>query len=124
MFNTINDIKYANSEAGYHFFDADTLRFFNSRILGGVIGDGYFITSEKYDYNSPRLYTIRHANADGSISTVGEFQHYETAHAARKDAHKLANGGALCIGCHQVKPAGLMTNLQCIECHNTPQHGE
>ena len=90
MFPTIQSIKDANKAAGYHFFDADTMRFFDSRILGGVVGDGYFITSERDDYDSPRMYTVRHANADGSIDTIGEFQEHKTAHAARKAAQKFA----------------------------------
>lgn len=90
MFYTIQAIKDANKAAGYHFFDPDTLRFFDSRILGGVIGDGYFVTSERCDYDSPRLYTVRRANANGSIDRVGEFQQFKTAHAARTYAKKIA----------------------------------
>ena len=32
MFHDIDDIKCANRNAGQHFFDRDTLRFFRSRI--------------------------------------------------------------------------------------------
>lgn len=33
---TIDDIKCANTQAGYHFFSKNTLRFFNSHILKDV----------------------------------------------------------------------------------------
>jgi hypothetical protein len=91
MFRTIDDIKTANRVAGMHFFDADTLRFFNSRILDGVYGGRYFVTSERRPRSKePRLYTVREASADGGITTVGMFQGYVSAKAARRAAEKLA----------------------------------
>jgi hypothetical protein len=72
-----------------HWFDADTMRFFRTRLGDIVIGGRYFISSEASDYNAPRLYSIREAFADASIDTVGEFQAYRTRREAEKVARTL-----------------------------------
>lgn len=93
---TIDEIKRANDRAGFHFFEPDAMRFFRSRVLPTVYGEGYFVTSEQFvthypEYHTePRAYTVRHALADGSISTVGEFQQYATAREAQKAAREVA----------------------------------
>ena len=75
-FYTTNDIERVYSG---HFFDADTKRFFRSRIGETVYGGRYFITSEQFDSRSPRLYTVREVSADGqNITTVGDFQQHAT----------------------------------------------
>jgi len=89
---TIADIKRNNKNAGYHFFDRDTMRFFNSRIETGLYKDNTFITSEQFDYNSPREYTIRRALEGGlKIETIGEFGQFETLEDA-KNGRKKFNG--------------------------------
>lgn len=90
MFTHITEIQRANERAGKHFFEASTMRFFRSRILPDVYGGRYFITSEQFDRDSPRLYTIREVNEHGGIDTVGEFQQYDTLDKARRAARKLA----------------------------------
>lgn len=76
-----------------HWFDADTMRFFSSRVGDTVIGGRYFITSERnetpYSPHEPRLYTIREAFSDASIDTVGEFQGYATRKQAERAARDL-----------------------------------
>src|SRR3990167_9628009 len=90
---TISAIKEANRARGHHFFEADTLRFFRSRILRGVIGGRYFITSEQFEaysgYRAPRKYSVRECLEDGQIRTHGEFNTYETPAQARAAARKL-----------------------------------
>jgi len=63
---TIDAIRETDHRAGRYFFSADTMRFFNSRILPTVYegpGGIYFITSEKFrgsdGTSAPRKYTIR-----------------------------------------------------------------
>lgn len=63
-----DDIRATANGAGSHFFDAATMRFFNSRLLEGVYPlDGWeskegarfiFITSERYE-DEPRHYRVR-----------------------------------------------------------------
>jgi len=90
---TIRAIKAANKERGHHFFEASTMRFFDSRILEGVINGRYFVTSERFHgsngYVADRRYTVRRAKDDGEINTEGEFQAYRTAGQARKAAKRL-----------------------------------
>lgn len=94
MYKTITDIKRANRLAGFHFFDQDTMRFFRSRILDGVIGDGYFITSERgCDPSASRRYTVRYCDANGRMHTIGEFMQHATASQARAAARALVPAG-------------------------------
>jgi hypothetical protein len=92
---TISGIKQANTARGHHFFDASSMRFFRSKIASKrVFGGRYFITSEQFDWDSPRLYTIREAKPDGRIETVQEFQKFATVEQAKRAAEKLVKGGA------------------------------
>jgi len=78
---TIGQIREADSRAGRYFFSADTMRFFNSRILPTVYegpGGIYFVTSEKFrgsdGVSAPRKYTIRQFIPDlVNIRTVAGF---------------------------------------------------
>lgn len=91
---TVTEIKQANQDAGQHFFDRDTMRFFRSRILRDVIGGRFFITSEQFVYSDgvpePRRYSVRMVDDRGHIETVGDFQGYETAAQARAVARKMS----------------------------------
>lgn len=92
---TIGNIKYNNAQAGYHFFEAATMRFFNSRILQAVYqGEGgvFFVTSEKFDERSPRLYTVRKYDpATRSIDTVDGFNEL-SKYQAQAGAARMASG--------------------------------
>jgi hypothetical protein len=90
---TISDIKAEHKRLhhGGHFFDADTMRFFRSRIGSRVFtgpGGIFFVTSEQRTgmdgTERPRTYTVRQFNPlDGDIRTVGEFGGYRTEAAAK-----------------------------------------
>lgn len=93
---SINDLERANERAGNCWFSPDTKRFFNSRILEDVItvADGWlFISSERQSMDHPRLFTVRHMDVLGEVSTVGEFQQYGTKARALSAAKLLAKGG-------------------------------
>jgi hypothetical protein len=89
---TVAAIKAANRDAGQHYFEPDTMRFFSSRVLSGTYGGRFFITSERsgFDHSSPRMFTVREAMPDGSIETVGDFNGYVTAAQARAAAKAAA----------------------------------
>lgn len=72
-FFTMDDVRRANERAGHHWFEPETMRFFRSRVGETLYGGRYFVSSEKGPDGS-RRYSVREAKADGSISTVGEFQ--------------------------------------------------
>ena len=89
MYRTIQDIRNANAEIGHYFFARETLRFFGSRILDGVHGGRYFVTSEKRPRSDDaRRYTIREC-VNGEIDTVGAFQAFKTASAARAEIARI-----------------------------------
>lgn len=90
MLHTISEIKDAatNGHSPY-WFSASTLAFFDSNIhpeVYPVPGGALFISSERFDENSPRLFTVRHCTDNGKITTVGEFQEHGSLVAARMAA--------------------------------------
>jgi hypothetical protein len=89
-FHTMDQIKRAVAATGSHWFDADTLAWFGSRISSVVypVPDGaLFVTSEFTGFErASRAYTVRLATDDGSVSTVGEFLQYKTRDAAHRAA--------------------------------------
>ena|SRR5271165_2496012 len=95
--NSIQEIEVANARRGHHYFEADTMRFFRSRVSSEVEplpnGGALFITSEQnhgWGGPYPRLFSIRRCNPDGSIDTVGDFQAYATRARAITMTRKLS----------------------------------
>lgn len=87
-YSTMAEIKAANKEAGFYFFERDTMRFFDSRVESKrPLRGRYFITSEQFHgsdgYSAPRAYTVREIDSNGNIDTVGEFQQFATYQDAR-----------------------------------------
>ena len=107
------NVRDANAAIDHHWFEPGTMRFFASRILGELINGAFFVTSEQRHApfcdkrhgargqgRTPdagavgsgcekRRYTIRKVYPRGAIGTVGEFQQYATARAARVEAREL-----------------------------------
>lgn len=84
MFRNITEIKKANKEAGHHFFDRDTVKFFGSVVYPEVYGGCYFITSEDNFDQTERRFTVRQADERGHIWTVWTFQEFTTKEQARE----------------------------------------
>lgn len=86
----ISDVIDVSRQHGNHFFDPETIAWFRSEIVDKVFGV-FFVTSEQFDDESPRLFTIRRIDWDnGTISTVGKFQQYETLEEAMTEVKRLA----------------------------------
>lgn len=118
--------------SGSHFFDADALRFFKSRIDGYTFTapDGwYFVTSEKHEsafagINEPRLYTVRclrvctrdNGSQDIALYELEGFQAFPTLTRARTAARRAASAPRpLCTSCRlrlSIDPAQTV----CTEC--------
>ena len=86
IYSKSDPIRY-NDRKGFHFFDESANRWFNSRTGERVINasDGvYFVTSERFDDNTPRKYTARVMRAGGSIDKAfgSEFQAFGTSRQA------------------------------------------
>jgi hypothetical protein len=90
---SLNQIKLANASNGGHWFSDGAMRFFNSRFDAPrtVYGGRLFISSEVYDphaFDAERRYSIRVADNEASIRTLGDFRQYETLDEARKAARQ------------------------------------
>lgn len=98
---TIEEIKEANRKLGGVWFDQS---FFNSIVHPEVYGGTYFISSEQDTYgltiqgethwawNGERRYSLRKANPNGSISTVGGFGEFATLTEAQAMAREYEAG--------------------------------
>lgn len=93
MFNTMQEVITANEAIGHCWFSPKTKRFFKSRIGSTLYGGKYFISSEQFGDNSPRLYSVRYVYPRGNITTVGNFQQYVSrGDALRAIEHLLERG--------------------------------
>jgi hypothetical protein len=86
LYGSIAEMREANKAAGQHFFDKDTLRFFDGIVPEDqpIVHGRFFVTSEQFDGRSPRLHTLRYANAEAGINTVGRFQQFASFDEARE----------------------------------------
>lgn len=87
-FKTIAEVKAQNAASGGCWFDRGSMRFFGTRIHGGIYKGRYFITSEQPPHG-PRMYSVREAKPDGDIDTVGEFCGYRSLESAREAVKSL-----------------------------------
>jgi hypothetical protein len=83
-------VKWVNEDLGHHFFERDTMRFFNSKVVSGLYAGRFFITSERAPHANAAKCTIRQAMPSGSIQTVGDFQQYHSIEDAREVARAMA----------------------------------
>jgi hypothetical protein len=89
---TLRLIRERNAANGGHWFDADTLHFFRSRLPTGCVGrvddTAWFVTSEGGPFGrGPRAYTVRRADVStGGVETEGTFRGYTTRSAAMSAA--------------------------------------
>lgn len=86
----ISNIRQHNKRAGQHWFDKDTLAFFNGIVYpntrtvkddNGLNVGTLFVSSERCDWvdNAPRLYSVRMYRHDNhQVDTIGVFQGYLT----------------------------------------------
>lgn len=98
---TVETIKAKNREAGQHFFDGDTMRFFRSRVEREVFegpGGVFLVTSEQFvmgEDTRPREWTVRRFDPEtGGVATV-EGANDLTRASALRCARELADGIAI-----------------------------
>ena len=87
--NQVFQLKRLHENNGGYFFSEGAMRSFQSRIHDTVYGGCVFVTSQKnrsWQYEYPRLYTVRYMDSAGSTHTIGDFQGFET----RSKAHTFA----------------------------------
>lgn len=97
MFNSIVAIRNASREANStcpHWFDASSMRFFNSKVYDNVFPLGQrgaiFISSEYREDPAKTAYSLRYAsrNSDGAFTmeTIDGFMDYESFEEAESAA--------------------------------------
>jgi hypothetical protein len=87
-FANLAEVKKANANSGRFWFSPATLEYFHCRVETGLIRGRYFITSEcrepepyrdvrgREQEATERRYTVRYAQDDAAIETIGEFMQY------------------------------------------------
>mgnify|MGYP003121203573 FL=1 len=96
---TICHVKSYCWNRGSHFFSPDTMRFFSSRIQTTPPYKGrVFVTSERMNWNSPRLYTVRVVQPSGNIQTIGDFGAFTSRQSAHRFAEKYAAENFVRVG--------------------------
>ncbi len=87
MISNASDIRRTADELGSHFFSPDTMRFFNSRLLNifrpldETGARGLFVTSDRFDSDTPREYRVRlyHFDTSFEVDTLECFTTREQA---------------------------------------------
>lgn len=101
---TMSHIKSYCWNHGSHFFSPDTMRFFSSRIQMTPPYKGrVFVTSERMNWNSPRLYTVRAVQPSGNIETIGDFGGFTSRQNAHCFAKKYAAENFVRVGNESVR---------------------
>lgn len=106
---TVTELKQRNASNGGYWFTPDTMRWFKSRVQADVfVGQSYsyFVSSERQDWDSPRLFTVRAMGADGRVVTVGDFQQYASRTAALGAARRHAAKACANARASHCSPAG------------------
>ena len=98
---SIEQIVRANCDAGGYFFSPDTMRFFASRKLAGVVrieeeNRVLFFTSEKKCFDDPtRVYSVNVFNPEnGNVETYRKST-FSSAYRARKFAKECQESGVI-----------------------------
>jgi hypothetical protein len=90
---SVSELKSEVKQCGSHWFDADTMRFFKSKVervvYPNVSEDATYFVSSEQGPNGVRAWSVRKFHKC-SVRTVGEFQGYRNAAAAKAAARKAA----------------------------------
>ena len=88
----LDEVKARSSKGDKHWFDADSMRFFSSRVseLCWQKEDLIYFVSSEADSSptqhsgSIRGWTVRTCSKEGSINKIGEFQEHSSLREAQK----------------------------------------
>jgi hypothetical protein len=76
-------LKAANEAIGDVWFSKSTMSWFDSRIESRLVHGRYFLTSERNPTDPLRRYTVRRADNEGHVETLGEFYAYASKAEAK-----------------------------------------
>ena len=80
MWNSLPEVINHHANREVDWFAAGP--FFRTRIETVLLGGRYFVTSEQFDDDHPRLYTVREVADNGDVNSASDFQAFETADEA------------------------------------------
>lgn len=89
---TLSEVKARNSANGMFWFSRSAMKFFRTKIHGGLRKGKYFITSEQCGDFAPRKFSVRFV-ADPlkcNIGTLGTFNSYLTIEEAKEAINQEA----------------------------------
>jgi hypothetical protein len=95
VYTHVDEIKAANRALGHHWFDRDTMSFFDSKVYGSVHYGRYFISSEVPWGVEKRRYTIRVADERGAVDTIGAPAQYTSYTQAAQALDRMVESGEL-----------------------------
>lgn len=87
---SVGALRAAVAASGSHWFDKATMRYFNSRVAPGMIGARFFITSERMDDESPRLYKVRWVAQRDNVEHPYAVYNFETVFDSLAKARTFA----------------------------------
>lgn len=108
---TITEMKKLNSSVGYHYFDKETMKFFNSKILG-TYNNGFFIDSIDNFDGSKRLYKVRIFTNNYNVCTLEEFSTVNEARDYIKTLNKALKNN---LGNREIETLNNVTYVRCNE---------
>lgn len=96
---TANAIQANMQSAGSHWWDADSMRFFGTKVVGSVFNSptsAYFVTSDFTGFDRKhRGFTVRkYDRAKNNIDTIGDVGAYATRNDAARECVSLAEEDA------------------------------
>ena len=89
MYTSLDEIQQANATIGQGWFSPFNTKYFGSIYHLHVYGGHYFTTSEK-EPNGTRIYSVRYAHEDGTVTTASGYGEFSTWEEARTYAKQLA----------------------------------
>ncbi|WP_128646310.1 hypothetical protein [Rhodococcus sp. BS-15] len=86
-YNTIDEIKQANTRLGHSWFDTGTALYHGSSVESEIIGGFYFVESsyrELGNSDSGKVFRAVAASPDGSVQYLSGADTFDTAESARE----------------------------------------
>jgi|TARA_R110001583_G_scaffold188564_1_gene350720 hypothetical protein len=94
QFMNVAHIAKTNRENNHYYFDEATVKYLQSKYYQHVFHYCYFISSEIYPHDAPvsvgeELYTIRRADEEGSVTSVGPLGRFKTLKEALHNVEEI-----------------------------------
>ena len=88
LYNSLSDLKIKHKKENGHWFDRQTMKYFNTKVESALIGGKYFIYSNKMPLQD-RTYQIAEAYPSGNIFPVENSPHFKDKIQAKKYLLKI-----------------------------------